>query len=63
MRARSAVVVRAEDADREQRGVAGLAHADGRHRDAVRHLHDRQERVEAVELLERHRHADHRQAA
>ena len=55
------VVGRAEDAHREQSGVACLPDADRRHGDAVGHLHDRQQRVEPVELLQRHRHADHRQ--
>ena len=59
--ARKRVVARAEDADREQPGVARLADADRRHRDAVGHLHDGEQRVEAVELLQRYRHADHRQ--
>ena len=41
----------AEDAHREQAGVAGVADADGRDGDAARHLHDRQQRVEPVELV------------
>ena len=55
------LVARREDAHREQAGVAGVADRDRRDRDAARHLHDRQQRVEPVELRERHRHADHRQ--
>ena len=42
-------------------GVLRVADGDGRDRDAGRHLHDREQRVEPVELLERHRHADHRE--
>ena len=55
------VVVRAEDAHRQQPGVARLAHADRGDGDAVGHLHDRQQGVEAVEVLQRHGHADHRE--
>ena len=50
-----------EDAHGEQPGVAGVADRDRGHRDAGRHLHDREQRVHAVEVLQRHRHADHRQ--
>ena len=50
-----------EDADGEQAGVAGVADRDRGDRDAGRHLHDREQRVHAVEVLERHRDADHRQ--
>ena len=50
-----------EDRHREQRGVRGAADRDGRHRHAFRHLHDRQQRIETVERLALHRHADHRQ--
>src|SRR5271165_1765427 len=54
-------VGRTEDAHGEQAGVAGAADRHRGHWDAGRHLHDRQQRVEAVELLQRHRHTDHRQ--
>ena len=54
-------VARGEDADGQQPGVAGVADRDRRDRDAGRHLHDRQQRVHAVEVLQRHRHADDRQ--
>ena len=43
----------AENAYREQAGVARVAHRNGRDRDAGRHLHDRHQRIEAVELRER----------
>ena len=55
------LVARREDPHREQAGVLGVADRDRRDRDAARHLHDREQRVEAVELAERHRDADHRQ--
>ena len=55
------LVGRRQDADGEQPGVAGAADRDGGHRYAGRHLHDGQQRVEPVELLERHRHPDDRQ--
>jgi hypothetical protein len=53
----------AEDRGGEQRGVGGARHADGERadRDAGRHLHDRQQRVEAVQRLRLDRHAEHRQ--
>ena len=39
----------------------GPADRHGRHRHPRRHLHDREQRVHPVEVLQRHRHADHRQ--
>ena len=42
----------------EQARVAGAAHGDGRDRDAGRHLDDRQQRVHAVHVPERHRDPD-----
>ena len=54
-------LARAEDAGRQQPGVAGAADRHRRHRDAGRHLHDRQQRVHPVEVLQRHRHPDDRQ--
>ena len=52
-----------ENRDREQAGVggAGLADRERAHRHAARHLHDRQQRVEAVERRALHRHAEHGQ--
>ena len=50
-----------QDADGEQAGVAGVADRDRRDRHAGRHLHDGEQRVHAVEVAQRHRHADHRQ--
>ena len=50
-----------QDAYGEQAGVAGVADGDGGDRHAGRHLHDREQRVHAVEVLQRHRDADHRQ--
>ena len=46
---------------REQRGVLGIADGDGRDGDPARHLHDREQRVQAAEVLRRDRHADDRQ--
>src|SRR5579871_2862083 len=48
----------AEDADGEQAGVAGPADGDGGDRDAGRHLHDGQQRVEPAEVGQRDGHAD-----
>ena len=47
----------------EQRrvGRAGLADRERRHGNSRRHLHDRQQRIEAVQRLRLHRHAEHRQ--
>ena len=45
----------------EQPGVARAADRDGGDRHAGRHLHDREQRVQTVEMRQRHRHADHRQ--
>ena len=50
-----------EDLGREQAGVRGVADGDGRDRDAARHLDDREQRVQAAEVLRRDRHADDRQ--
>ena len=67
---RGAVVVelRPQRRRRPRRGCAPRAarrcapsHADRRDRDAVGHLHDRQQGVEPVELLQRHRYTDHGQ--
>ncbi len=55
---RSAVVLEREDARREERGVGGIADRHRRDRNAGRHLHDREQRVEPVERLPAHRHAD-----
>ncbi len=46
----------------EQRGVGGAGFADGEggDRNAARHLHDGQQRIEALQMLRRHRHAEHR---
>ena len=52
---------RGEDPHGEQARVAGVADRDGGHRDAGGHLHDREQRVHAVQVLQRHRDADHRQ--
>ena len=51
----------AEDAYGEQAGVAGVADRDRRDRDPGGHLHDGEQGVHPVEVLQRHRHADHRQ--
>ena len=56
-------MARREDRGGEQRRIGGAGAADrkGRHRHAGRHLHDRQQRIEAVECARLHRHAEHRQ--
>ncbi len=51
-------VARAQDACGEQASVPRAADRDRRDRDARGHLHDREQRIHAVEILERHRHAD-----
>src|SRR5699024_12153885 len=58
---REGVVARSEDAGRQQAGVAGSADGDGGHGHTGGHLHDRQQRVHPVEVLERDGHADHGQ--
>ena len=50
-----------EDLGGEQRRVLGVADGHGRDRDPARHLDDREQRVEAAEVLGRDGHADHRQ--
>ena len=55
------LVGRGQDAHREQPRVARVADRDRRDRHAGRHLDDRQQRVEAVEVLEGDGYADHRQ--
>lgn len=50
-----------EDADGEQARVAGAADGDRGHRDPGGHLDDREERVHAVEVLERDGDADDRE--
>ena len=54
---------RGEDRHRQQAGVgrAGLADRQRADRHAAGHLHDRQQRVEALERGALHRHAEHRQ--
>ena len=54
-------VGRREDLRREQPGVHSVVDRDGRDRNAARHLHDRQQRVHAVERRASHRHPDDRQ--
>ena len=49
-----------QDAHRQQAGVAGTVDGHGRHRDALGHLDDGEEAVEAVELGEGHRDPDDR---
>src|SRR5512139_3823679 len=55
-------VIAADQRRGEQRGVGRtrLADGEGRDRDALRHLHDRQQRIHALEVFRRHRHAEHR---
>ena len=57
-------VVQRHDGGGKQRGVGGARRADGEggHRNALGHLHDRQQRIEAVQRLGLHRHAQHRHA-
>ena len=54
---------RRQNRNREQArvGRARGADRDRRHRNALRHLHDRQQRIEAVQRRALHRHADHGQ--
>ena len=54
-------VARGQDAYGEQPRVAGVADGHGRDRHPGRHLHDREQRVHPVEVLQRHRYADHGQ--
>jgi hypothetical protein len=55
-------VVGGQQGGGEQRriGRAGGTDRKRRHRNASRHLHDRQQRVEPVQRLRLHRHAEHR---
>ena len=50
-----------QDAHRQQAGVAGAVDRHGRHRDALGHLDDGEQAVEAVELGEGHRDPDDRE--
>jgi hypothetical protein len=50
-----------EDARGEQAGVARPADGDGRDRHPRRHLHDGQQGIHAVEVLQRHGHPDDRE--
>src|SRR4029453_14453768 len=50
-----------QDAYRQQAGVASVADGDGCHRHTSGHLHDRQQGVHAIQILQRNRHSDHRQ--
>ena len=52
-----------QDRRREERRVVGVADGDRRDRDPARHLDDRQQRVQAAQVLGGDRHADHRQAS
>ena len=54
-------ITRRQDAYGEQAGVAGIADRHRRDGHPGRHLHDGEQRVHAVEVLQRHRHPDHRQ--
>ena len=62
-RAREPRVLQREDGDGGERRVLRAGRADGerRHRDPGRHLDDREQRVESLEVPARHRHAQHRQ--
>jgi hypothetical protein len=57
-----ALVFGGEQGSGKQRRIRGAGRADrkGRHRDTGRHLHDRQQRIEPVQRLRLHRHAQHR---
>ena len=61
IRSCSAGSVGGQDAYGEQAGVAGVADGDRGDRHAGGHLHDREQRVHAVEVLQRDGYADHRQ--
>src|SRR6476620_11413497 len=54
-------VGRTEDAHGQQPGVAGPTDGHRRHRNTGGHLHDRQQRIKAVELGQRNGDTDHRQ--
>jgi len=51
-------IAHGQDLHRQQPGVPGRADADGGHRHARRHLHNREQRVEALERFAFNGHAD-----
>src|SRR5690625_190861 len=58
---RGVAFTRAEDPRREQPGLTRTADRDGRNRHARGNMHDREQRIHSVQMLQRHGHPDDRQ--